>query len=371
MAPLKLHEVALLLQKGPTASEIESVVDFVQSITRSKRRSNVHTTLENCLYRILDFCTMRDVLLFSQLSRSFQLGVRDYLSKRLHSMLRPWMKDAVAFRKAMGETDTLISGSWALAFLMGLADPVRWEAKDLDLYVPRGDPCKKLVDHLSEHQGFTDVERYVLVGALQDVSLPSTPTVPAPPVEGREDAQQGYSFNRRGILNVYKLTKTFDTGKTCTIDIIESVTDNAVSPIVSFDYTCLMNYITHDGIYCLYPKLTFDKLGMDQSYEGSGHRSTTRHEKYTERGFKHVRKTTDLPGRVPCGSACPHLVRRNHDAGTMIVPLTEEPAMIKDSMRASWRLRGDPDELTVQCFNPHCPREYETGFSLFNLDLQS
>ncbi|KAG9019971.1 hypothetical protein FRB95_005309, partial [Tulasnella sp. JGI-2019a] len=84
----------------------------------------VHRVNSTCLDRILDFCTMREVVLFGQTSSSFRLEVRSYLLRRLASMLSPWIRDYTSMRHVMNETRSIISGSWALGFILGLADPV-------------------------------------------------------------------------------------------------------------------------------------------------------------------------------------------------------------------------------------------------------
>nr|KAG8987912.1 hypothetical protein FRB93_004358 [Tulasnella sp. JGI-2019a]KAG9039459.1 hypothetical protein FRB95_010748 [Tulasnella sp. JGI-2019a] len=342
-----LRAFSTLLKAGGSPSDIQAVTEFIKS---SIHRKKTEKTLDDstCLDKILDFCTMQDVASFGQTSMSFRLKVRSYILRRLKTMLRPWV-DYARMRDVMEEIGAVISGSWALAFLLGLGDEVAWSAKDVDLYVPNGNSCERLVTYLSTIEGYTEVQHYLLSGGLEQATLRQLDP---------EEQSEAYTFNRRGIHNVYIVKKVLKDGTCRSIDIIESIGPSAVSPIVSFDYTCVMNWIAHDSIVCLYPKLTFKKLGIDQSIKGDGHRVQSRMLKYRQRGFVHARQTEMLPGSPVCGSACIALSRSTHDIGAMIVPLTDGDGDASyDSMpRVHWELRGKEG-----CHHPDCNCRYETG----------
>ncbi|KAL4075434.1 hypothetical protein J3A83DRAFT_4089352 [Scleroderma citrinum] len=57
----------------------------------------------------------------------------------------------------------------------------------------------------------------------------------------------------------------------CTINIVTSRTEAAISPIFQFHCTALMNFISTDQIFCAYPMLTLQSLVIinpDPLYQG-------------------------------------------------------------------------------------------------------
>ncbi|KAG8987913.1 hypothetical protein FRB93_004359 [Tulasnella sp. JGI-2019a] len=297
----------------------------------------VHRVNSICLDRILDFCTMREVTLFGQTSSSFRLEVRSYLLRRLASMLSPWIRDYTSMRHVMNESRSIISGSWALGFILGLADPVEWFAKDVDLYVTKGMPCQQLVAYLVTREGYTVAKQYKAWGRKKNPVLTEV------------------EMYDRGIENVYKLTKVHNNGSEYTIDVIESARNSVIDPIILFDSTYVMNWIAHDSIVCLYPTLTLNKLGIDQSHAREGPRFQARELKYQERGFIRARNVNDLPDSPSCREACLCLFRSTYDVGVMVVSLITGGGDASHHImpEARWRLRNG--EGYAGCQRMGCP----------------
>ncbi|KAG8864348.1 hypothetical protein FRB96_006170 [Tulasnella sp. 330] len=338
-----LQEVVTLLRNRPSVGELEKAIASLKEITNLAHRTNVNAVLHNAFDRILDFSTIRDAVRLGQTSVAFRLRVQNYIVRRLHSMLKAWFLDPPLLRVVMRDTKAVISGSWVLTFLLGLVDDVQWEAKDIDFYVPFGYACKALITHLTTKEGYVQTAKYPIAPVVGD--------------EGQLVAFDtlSYDFGRRSMRAVYKLKKDVVMDSvvvgTRNIDIIESKSmNNGIEPIMHFDRTYVMNWITYDSIVCLYPTLTFDKIGVDQSYR-KGHKIEIRKAKYAERGFATVRDTAEL--RMACGAACLSLTRDTHDVGTMIVPLVEGGGSLEEMPQIRWKLAM---ERMLTCPNPKCTR---------------
>ncbi|KAG8863078.1 hypothetical protein FRB96_009258 [Tulasnella sp. 330] len=261
-------------------------------------------------------------------------------------MLKPWIRDYSSMRCMMYETDTVISGSWALAFILGSADPTEWQAKDVDLFVPMGKPCEELLTYLTTREGYTQIEPK---GNQQMGMLGWVPGT-------MEESEEAYEFFKRGVKKVYKLTKLLNNGDVCTIDVIESRHSAAFAPIVSFDYTCVMNWIAHDSIVVLYPNFTTTKIGINQRCNSVADRDELRSRKYEERRFVHCPQTIDLPGAPACKEACMLLIRDTLDSGIMVLSLADAggDAIYSRMPRASWSLGSNSGQS--ECRYPGCPQ---------------
>ncbi|KAG8994870.1 hypothetical protein FRB94_009619 [Tulasnella sp. JGI-2019a] len=349
-APL-LQEVITLLRSGPTVHDLEHAIASIKAITDFNHHTNVDMVLRNALDRILDFSTIRDAVRLGQTSIAFRHLVRNYIVRRLHSMLKTWVKDPQLLRVIMRDTKAMISGSWVLSFLLGLADDVRWEAKDIDFYVPFGYTCKTLLNHLTKNEGYVLAAKY-----------PITITGP----EGFAPFNLiSYDFAKRSTRAVYKLHKEVLLDGVAvgvrSIDVIESTSvDNAVDPIMWFDRTYVMNWVAYDSIVCLYPTLTFDKIGVDQTYR-TDHKTEIRKAKYAERRFTTVRRVAEIG--MTCGAACVSLTRNTHDIGTMVVPLAEGGGSLEEMPQVGWKLHR---ESLLTCTDQRCPRALIGGFTMRN-----
>ncbi|KAG9037602.1 hypothetical protein FRB95_004822 [Tulasnella sp. JGI-2019a] len=101
--------------------------------------------------------------------------VRNYIVRRLHSTLKTWVKDPQPLRVIMQDTKAIISGSWVLSFLLGLADDVRWEAKDIDFYVPFGYICRSLQNYLTKNEGYVLAAKYPITITGPEGFIPFNP----------------------------------------------------------------------------------------------------------------------------------------------------------------------------------------------------
>ncbi|KAH7917805.1 hypothetical protein BV22DRAFT_984741, partial [Leucogyrophana mollusca] len=117
-------------------------------------------------------------------------------------------------------TSSVVSGSVALRMFLPTAS-VQWQTTDMDIYVPRSQ--------------FIIVMAYLVHHKYQAVHLGGN----RPP------------YSQSSIHTVATMVNGHRK-----VDIVASITENAIRPIFQFHSTMVMNYIAADGFFAAYPKLT-------------------------------------------------------------------------------------------------------------------
>lgn len=298
------NELRTFLNNEPTARELLLVMEMMRSINRTK---NIRKVFHDNADLVLDFLNLRDVLSFGNSSRSNKFYVRNYLKRRRYGMLGGLLNDTSAFLQVMRLTGAVISGSWALAFIMGLGDGENWLPKDLDLYVAGGQACKILLGHLMECHDYDLLGGYY-TDDIQGIAVPLQPPLL-------------YTFSQGAIKCVFRLERqrfNESTGEVVVqyIDVIQSKTDQALDPILGFDQTCVMNWISATGIFCAYPSLTFRNKAIDQAHSNDP-KARERRIKYMKRGFRLQLDTADFGDGIPCKEGCLSIRRNTMDTGTL------------------------------------------------------
>ncbi|KAH6876921.1 hypothetical protein BKA70DRAFT_1025738, partial [Coprinopsis sp. MPI-PUGE-AT-0042] len=162
------------------------------------------------------------------------------LSDRVSLELMKWGLPAAETLKRLNETDSVISGSFALKAVLASS----FTPGDIDIYCPRGRSEEVLL--FLKDNGYEDETRGLR-------KFPSNSTIS---VEGDFDAH--YDGLDTGIEQIYLLVHQ---GMGKKINVITSFLSSALIPILLFHSTLLMNWISHDGITCLYPELTLRRRG--------------------------------------------------------------------------------------------------------------
>ena len=126
------------------------------------------------------------------------------------------------------------------------------------------------------------------------------------------------------------------------IDLIATTEPHVVHAITKFHSTCVMNYISYNGIVCLYPEWTMRNKGFVRA----GVVDQQSIDKYRGRGFAMVYTSEELPGyeaEHKCGThpCCPKARRELHDYATLFIPLDDEDLNIEteEKMRVGWVLQ--------------------------------
>ncbi|KAJ6510857.1 hypothetical protein C8R45DRAFT_965379 [Mycena sanguinolenta] len=187
-------------------------------------------------------------------------------------LLIPFFGDTVKvarFRQIQRRTGTIISGSTAVQFFNRLT----WPESDLDLYVPR--ETAAIVVLFIRESGYTFHPREVQEKNASVQLCDESPQDYMGP--GIADVLDFYNGNKK-------------------IQVIIPINDKSpMEIIVNFHSTCVMNIITHNKAFSLYPWSTFIKkealivqlVGDEEPWAREAGRETGR-EKYIERGWKMV-----------------------------------------------------------------------------------
>ncbi|KAJ6510879.1 hypothetical protein C8R45DRAFT_814686 [Mycena sanguinolenta] len=182
-------------------------------------------------------------------------------------LLTPFFGDTAKikqFRELQCRTDTVISGSTALQFFNRLT----WPNSDLDLYVPHASAA--LVARFLRDSGYAfrprdSKRKYAYIQLFYD----------------------GPAYYHSGVADVLDFHN--DSKQ---IQIIVFSTPSAMEVIAGFHSTCVMNVITHDAAFALFPWSTFvtkeavKVRGVSWSRE-EGREAGRR--KYEERGWKMIK----------------------------------------------------------------------------------
>ena len=208
-----------------------------------------------------------------------------------------------ALRTVMVATGAVISGSTALAVLLG----GEFVPQDLDIYV--------------DAEGFTTMLVFLMNHGYQVVIGPH------------------YAHNKiyPGSKNILTLKREGEEEK---IDLI-GTTEHVLTTITQFHSTAVMNYISFYGIVCLYPEWTLRRYAL----------VTRRNvpcrivDKYRARGFKMVFTSAELAKydvNHDCAKhiCCPKTIRDLGDGLNLFVPFDDKAPNICDlEDNLQWTLR--------------------------------
>jgi len=269
---------------------------------------------------ILDGCGMVTIYELGRTSKAVRRRTRSYCRRRYHRELRRFVETPVSFRDVLRRSLGIVSGSVALHYL---AEPSGWVPGDMDVYAsPSGSAM--IMDYLIDKENYNLTSVHNMYGGV------------------------GWS-SRKSVLEVSKFERPGDSVK---IDLITCVDSNLVTCITSFHSTVVMNILTADSVYSLYPRLTF----MCRGFWGLAPRLTaysqTTHDamdKYRRRGYNIQIGTGSW--KRPCGSYCPVFVRRFDSVHTFhyVFCVSGESSIPASSAWTSVRWR-----LGIECKNRFC-----------------
>lgn len=191
-----------------------------------------------------------DLVSLSNLGPTFKTIVNAHYTMRFVDGLRPFIlsEHVDSFIACMIEHSVYISGSRGLLFfdpkLMLSDDSVfRKKLSDLDLYVPKS-KAQAVCNHLVSIHGYELLDSTITTSnqAMFDYYLANYGT-------------------RTGIFDV-KFLKKGDK----IIDLVVSVNENPIFPILHFHNTCVMNALHPTGFYSFYSTLTSQHRGFVNSF---------------------------------------------------------------------------------------------------------
>ncbi|KAF8863521.1 hypothetical protein BDZ45DRAFT_670125 [Acephala macrosclerotiorum] len=232
----------------------------------------------------------------------------------INSSLGRFSRDPVRFRSMMAQCDALISGSFALQFFARKV----WMDSDLDIYVQSG-PAKRpqaFGQYLLAEEGYTlDNAKHV-------------------DIYGSDDP-------RREVIKVETYVRAEDAGHKSTIQIITTCTHPVDTILTSFYTTAVVNIITWQSAYAVFPDITFRDM---KTFPLDGMKDYYRPllEKYARRGWTTFEVSSAQDARWARSLYTDKDIRR-----------------VGDSL--SWKIALDTNDVV------HGGSDYVLEFSTFNL----
>jgi hypothetical protein len=190
---------------------------------------------------IWSYLTIQDLLLLSRTSRANHSLVRSAIKSTIYRLIAPFTteKGVQSFLSVLGSQRSVISGSTALYPIISSnfsgtnRNSKHWLPIDMDIYEPRtSEPISPIIKYMIDVEGFR--------GCGEKVHTPN----------------QQY-ITPCGIKRVYCLYK-----KKLRVDVVTSATASAITPIFHFHSTIVFNWISADGFFSAYPKLTCAHRGL-------------------------------------------------------------------------------------------------------------
>lgn len=263
------------------------------------------------------------------------------LRTRLLEQLSNYFAEPTTFLETLANTSGIITGSWALAFILSSQD---WSIKDLDVLVPSHPNAPEDEDKGQPNQPY-------IVSSLTHSRMKLNHTQ----IMKRFLTSTGYTLKARfpiyeadeDDLPLIQYTTTYtNTTLGTQVDVIESHTQFAMDTLLRFHSTIVMNGISATHIIIMFPQWTRDMKSLAKRKK----LPTLIEMKYTQRGVEF--KFEDDLSTSPCELACPSLVRGTRISGTTIcaaIALTHLEAL--SSEFPPWKTWKSP----VECTNPKCP----------------
>lgn len=249
---------------------------------------------------IVDRMTVPSSVVLGATCRRLKKLVRMRLQWRMLQMFRPFVTSTENLFYALRCFKAVVSGSAVLHFMV---PSDYWSPRDLDIFTPR---CQgKFIVALFIMEGYTVLRRIVSNHPHRVTS---------------------------GIMSVTTLTRDNRF-----IDVVEASTRSPIFTISRFHLTALMNFISADGFFSAYPRLTESHVavanGVYRTMSTMPSVSSAANEKllacflkYMTRGYRVYasrHKSMKLPEfTLPShicriSTSCPHTLRHSSDRGCL------------------------------------------------------
>lgn len=317
-------------------------------------------------------CSLPSVLMIGATSSVHRTVTQGHIIRRSRSVVRPYVSQPDRLFILLDWTESIISGSIALKFMLGTG--MSWVPSDLDIYTP--------------NERSRDVMRSFL--RLEGFSLPAPPGIAADPIGplGQDADSQGDDGNGdddeevqtdpagihyggqeiKGIADVTRMSKG-----SLSVDLILSAGPTALLPVLHFHSTVVMNYLSGRGFFSAYPVITDRSMSLINplSFYPRAAIPPKVHvclAKYARRGFSifsspsqwevhpdpfasDVINNTYSPHACGVSGACPHTTRSTTDKHGLFValPMRDIPDVRPDIRRlrikcgaATWNITGAP-----------------------------
>jgi len=302
------HSFFLKLPQNLTHYNLVEHPGFTQALQDGMSQGDISLFLPlEMVAKVWSELTMADLIVYGGTSKANYAIVQASIRSSLEHLLLPFVRSGGVnqFLSVLSTERAVISGSMALFFMLscsltGVQSGQGWGPADMDVYEPNDeDRRSNIVGYLIVEEGYKEVGSKV--SALGE----------------------GYNLHSR-IKKVTRLRR----GRHI-VDVIITVSPDAIAAIMGFHSTPVMNWISGDGVFSAYPQLLSKKRGLVNSmgltlpnFSPKLPPANVRMclKKYFNRGFDIRRNPSCWPGdkHVCCSSVnCPHTVRSMLDHGTM------------------------------------------------------
>ncbi|KAK7696087.1 hypothetical protein QCA50_000730 [Cerrena zonata] len=234
------------MEDGPTNTDLDYNLNKLE-ITNAQHHDEPSQTFSNVIITndllydiVLSYCTPATFLRLSRTSQSAHAAVKSYMGRafRLDSIYTRFFTSPVAFRQMQARTGALVSGSAALQFF----DRSYYPEADMDIYVFAG--FRFEVAEFLFQDGYEFVPEEHQKSKFQLAALDSELNIGE------------YEF--KGVITVFTFEKKKVDGKVVKAQIVLAA-NGPFEAILGFHSTCVMNVISCDTAYSLYPKATFEE----------------------------------------------------------------------------------------------------------------
>jgi hypothetical protein len=281
---------------------------------------------------IWSMMTLRDLIMYGYTSKFNFEAVQAFLYRKRLQLVRPFFPDPRAFFRFLTHTNSIVSGSLALAFMVP-AQSLGWSPKDMDLYT-----TKRSVDKWVRYLKFCGYQ----------------------PKGGSAARLDGYPVHSEIREVIY--FENPSSGRSLDLIVAMSL---ATKPMFCYHSTLVMNCLTGRGFFSAYPQLTSSLRGLINPSVLITYNIPPSHvvlclRKYAKRGFSLVERPTAWDGdHHRCGRSwrCPETLRHTGDRGCLFFdfgddltrtsdePVHEEAddmhlAMVENRRGIIWRLGG-------------------------------
>lgn len=268
----------------------------------------------------MQHASIPDLRLLAATNSVYHDIVFNHIPTRANDLFHAFDMDPVLMRDTLRLTHSVVSGSSALAVVM----PWSFRPNDLDIYVP-STYSAQLLNLL--HQRFD----YVQIPLTHDYST-------------SDDIAAVYNMKKRNNL----------------IQVIATTWENPLRTIYHFHSTAVMNFISAQGIYCAYPRLTTQYCGLMNRHQiaRTGQTAAAVYaiiKKYRDCGFAlraDLHSWPDYRGHV-CAvyGSCPLTDRRLNDRFAMFHEFEESLEMARPSKSFNMGL-DNPQWSLVRSMGP-------------------
>ncbi|KAH6904032.1 hypothetical protein BKA70DRAFT_1432983 [Coprinopsis sp. MPI-PUGE-AT-0042] len=270
----------------PQAPVLTKADTMVEVMNFGERWFNLPVELQDLT---LDWLNLSDLAILGRVGGLTQF-VKAHVFRRVKRLFNRWGLPEDRTREKMKQTETVLSGSAALATLL----PVNYVPGDLDFYSPFSGAVEFRHFLLSVDYVEALPEPMDLPDGVNDPAVAADRKVPM--VEDNSGCAYVVHAGMKAIFTFFHKT----TGRK--INVIQSNTESTLAPIFLFHSTLVMNWVSHGAISCAYPKLTMAYQGLQNTllyHTTPGTRASI--QKYKGRGFDIVSTCLDIPAHSAYG----------------------------------------------------------------------